>query len=150
MMIEIRPIAPSDIDDFVGLTELHARELAPHLDYKPREVIRSFSRAIETNRPAVFVAVQDDKLIGYIAAELCGYWWTTGAFAVLSVIYVRPDARGTRAAAKLIEQFLAWGDQLQVSEYFVYQSTGHRPDRFARLFEKFGFEITGSALRRIA
>lgn len=140
---------PEDEDDVIDLARRQVAETLPHHVFDEAVARQTFQNAIRTANPTVFVVEENRRPIAFLMALINGYAFTTGFFTSQEVIYVRPDRRGTRAAALLVEIFNDWSEQLGAKEVFAGVANGRKPEKATRFFQHFGFEPVGAYLRRI-
>lgn len=148
-MIFARLILESDKAAFLDLAQMQVEETVPGKVFDPERAGRAFDSAIAKAHPTIFVAEQRREVIGYLAAELCEYSFASGIYVEQRVLYVRPDKRGSRAAASLVQEFIRWGEIVGADEWIFGVSNGIDTDRTARFFEKFGAERVGYHLRKV-
>lgn len=140
---------PEDREQSLELARMQVEETLPHLDFRPDIAARTFDAAVATGNPTIFVADEDGELIGYLVGLIEGYAFTSGVYCAQEVLYVRPDKRGTRAAACLTKEFIKWGDVVGARELSFGISNKFQPERTARFFEHFGAERVGIYLRKV-
>lgn len=138
-----------DEDTIVALAEMQVRETLPHLDFDANQVRFTYQNYLHRANPTIFVAEVDREVVGYLVALTHDYAFTSGQFVNQEVLYVRPDKRGTRAAARLLNIFNEWADQVGAKEVFTGIANGFQPERTKRFLEHFGFTVVGFHLRRI-
>lgn len=148
-MIRTRLIMPGDEQAFLDMGHAQVRETVPEKEFDRERATRVFRASIEKAHPTIFVAEQQGALIGYLAAALCEYSFATGIYVEQRVLYVRPDKRGSRAAASLVLEFIRWGDEVGAEEWLFGVSNGREIERTARFFEKFGAKRVGYHLRKV-
>jgi hypothetical protein len=68
---------------------------------------------------------------------------------VQQVLFVRSDMRGTRAAALLMQNLVAWSERLGANEIEGGNNNGFQSERTAKFLGLFGFERVGIAMRRV-
>ena len=139
---------PKDRKAVLGLAKMQVEETLPHLDFHAGIAGATFDESVTMGHPTMFVAEANGKVIGYSMCMLEGYAFTTGTFVVQEVIYVRPDKRGTRAAAALLKQFIQWGHDVGAREWIMGISNAFQPERTARFMEHFGAERVGIYLKK--
>lgn len=144
-----RLFMPEDMDEVLRLAEMQVAENHPHLEFRRDMAQQELTRSLETAHPTIFVAEDAGEVVGYIACSLNEYTFTSGVFVSQEVIYVRPDKRGTRAAVRLIKEFLRWGEVVGAREWTFGVSNGFHPERTAKLFEHFGAERVGVYLKKV-
>lgn len=135
----------------LGLARMQVEETLPHLDFNEDVARETFEQAVKYADPTIFVVEGPGReVIGYLMAFAHGYAFTSGLFVVQEAIYVRPDKRGTRAAAHLVKQFVQWGEHMQAREIIFGISNGFQPERTARFFEAVaGAKVMGHYLKRV-
>ena len=146
----VRLALETDEDVCVELARLQTEETLPHIPFHEPTARRTFARYLATASPTIFVCEDDDRrIVGFLIAYINDYAFSTGHFVNQEVIYVRPEKRGTRAAARLIRAFNEWADRLNPREVFAGVANGIKVERTTRFLEKFGFAPVGASLRRI-
>ena len=133
----------ADRVEFLRLGRSHAAEFVADLGFDDEIAGQTFQAYIDTAEPTIFVVGDSGRLSGYLLAHIHGYSFTSGVFVSQELIYVVPDKRGTRAAARLIRAFIQWGEALNAKQIFFGISNNFQPERTARLFEHFGAQRVG-------
>lgn len=148
-MIRVRLAMEWDRADLLGLFRSHAEEFAAHLGFDEDRANAALDQSLSTGSPVCFVAESDGEVIGYVTGRIVDYPYAAGHFVTHELLYVRPDKRGTRAAAKLIREFIQWGEIVGAREVFCGTSTDYKAERVARLFEHFGLRRVGASLKKV-
>jgi L-amino acid N-acyltransferase YncA len=141
----------ADEEAVVGLARMQVEETLPHLDFSEEATRETFQQAVRHADPTIFVCEGPGReVVGYLMALANGYAFTSGLFVVQEALYVRPDKRGTRAAAHLVKQFVQWGEHMQAREIIFGISNDFQPDRTARFFElTAGAKTVGYYLKKV-
>lgn len=139
----------SDKTRVMELAQMQVEETLPHLDFRLEIAEETFDHYLRLAEPTFFVVEKDRQIVAYSMCLLQGYAFTDGVFVVQEAIYVEPEHRGTRAAALLVKQFIAWGDQLDAKETIAGIANGFQPERTARFFEHFGLKTVGMYLKKV-
>lgn len=147
--MKVRLGLESDEDAVVALAKIDVEETLPHLDFQAPYAHEAYQAYLRTASPTFFVADQDGDVVGFLMCYLHGYAFTSGIFTVQEVLYVRPDKRGTRAAALLMREFVTWSDMLHARENLGGNSNGFNSDRTAKFLSHFGFEQVGYFVKRV-
>lgn len=145
----VRLALETDLPALLELSHMQQVETLPHLDYDPAVATQTFQAYLDTANPTFLVVVEDGIVIGFLMALFHAYAFCRGHFVGQEVIYVRPDKRGTRAAARLVKAYDAWASQTGPREIFAGVANGVTIDRTVRFFEHFGYDLVGATLRRI-
>jgi N-acetylglutamate synthase-like GNAT family acetyltransferase len=144
-MIHCRLFAEGDRERMIELAHQHQRERAPYLTFSRAHMNATLDRALESPNFTVFVAEDDDGVIGYLAAARVYYAACSGFYIEQQLFYVEPRKRGSRAAAKLFIGFVRWAELQQAEEIFanLWERKGG-----ARWLQRFGFESAGQQVMR--
>ena len=142
---------PEDEEAVVDLARIQTAETHPHLRFDEARSRATFRRAIVLADPIIFVVEDDDgAVIGVLQALLCPYAWHAGFFVSQEVLSVRPDRRGTRAAAMLIQIFSEWAASMDAEEVFTGVTNGRKIIKYAKFMDRlFGFKPCGIVMRRL-
>lgn len=144
----VRLAVEQDTSELLQLTEAGVKELMPRHAYSETRFKQTIQSYLDRGNPTLFVVEEDRKVIAFLMASLHTHWFLDGHFASQDVIYVRPDKRGTRAAAMLVKRLTAWSDQLGVTEIIGGTETSFQPERTVRFLKHFGFRELGFCLYR--
>lgn len=139
----------SDLPAVLEMCEAGVAENAPHIPFSRAAAEATFYRYLYAADPTIFVAERDGRVSGVAACSLHKYLFAPDIFVVLDTIYVRPDSRGTRAAACLVEQFLEWGQSLGAREWHAGTSTDRDAEASMRFFARFGAQPAGGSVKWI-
>ena len=74
--------------------------------FNPDRVREVYASYLASAHPTFFLAEHRREVIGFLQAEMGVYDFTDGLFTVQKTLYVRPERRGTRAAAALVEHMI--------------------------------------------
>lgn len=145
-----RLIMPEDADAVLSLAEMQVQETLPHLDFRRDLAAETIEESLRTADPTFFVVEDSREVVGYLMAFMESYAFTTGIFCVQEVLYVRPDKRGTRAAAHLVKEFVRWANIVGAREMIFGISNKFQPERTSRLFQRLtGAEEVGVYLKKV-
>lgn len=133
----------------ISLGRQLSTEQTPHLVYDEVRAYKTIDRHFTDPTITFFVVEDGDEIVGFLMALRIEYVAHAGFFIGQELFYVRPDKRGTRAAASLFTAFNAWADSLNPEEVFAGIATGHRPEVASRWMRRFGFEPVGPTMRRL-
>ncbi|MFY9292827.1 MAG: GNAT family N-acetyltransferase [Methylorubrum rhodinum] len=132
------------VDLCVAAVEESVREIAPE-----RALIEAtYQEYLDTANPTFFVVEDRREIVAFLLCSLSTYRFAPGVYATQEVIYVRPDRRGTRAAALLVQELCAWSDRLGAREITGGNDNGLFSEQTAKLLGRFGFERVGLFMRR--
>lgn len=140
-----------DVDAVVELARMQVNETLPHHApyFDPECVRETFEQYLASANPTIVVVEDQRAVVAFLQIDVYTYSFRRGFFTGQEVIYVRPDKRGTRAAAHLKQFYVDWADRLGAIENFMGVANGRKVEAFARAARKHGFETVGVQLRRI-
>lgn len=142
MGIKVRKGTPADIPELVALGRAMHHESprfshVPYCEAKTANVTRGLMA-----RGTVLVATYKGHIVGMLVGAIVEHFFSSAKYACDFVVYVRPEFRGGHAAVALLKEWdkLACG---QVDESVLGISTEVEPDRTRKLYEHFGYEVSG-------
>lgn len=149
-MVFARLALDSDFDAVAAICQGGLEETAPNLVFDRAVFRRTFDKYLTKANPTFFVADDRRDVTGFLMAVIHSYAFTSGIFCSQEVLCVRPDKRGTRAAARLAKHFDQWSEGLGAKEVHFGIANGFQPDRTARFLELVtGAQRVGHSLKRI-
>jgi GNAT superfamily N-acetyltransferase len=138
----------TDIEAIVELAAGATAESFPHLEFSAERCRGTLQRYLDTANP-VFVVEEGRSIVGFSLAEWGQHGFSTSTLAEQRVIYVKPENRGTRAAAELVSIFSAWAERMGAKEIRLDLANGRRTEQAARYMRRFGFQPIGVSLRKV-
>lgn len=113
------------------------------------EVARAtYAQYLATANPTIFVVESAGQVVGVLMASISEYWFASGHFASQELLFVKPERRGSRAAALLLSHLVAWSKSLEAREITGGADNGLHNDIATRTIERFGFQRVGHFLKR--
>lgn len=144
MTCQVRLIMPQDINEVFSLARLAIEEAFPHLEFDADRAVDLFTRSVVHGDPLGLVAEIDGEIVGMFAARIHAYAFASGLFVQDEIFYVRPDKRGSRAAAKMLREYIRWGEEdVGAKEIFLGTNSQIRSERTSALYEYFGARRIG-------
>jgi GNAT superfamily N-acetyltransferase len=144
----VRLALETEEDVYVELARLAVEESARDVGFNPDKVRQTFHRYLTQAHPTIYLVEQNREPIGFLNATISEYTFADGIYTTQEVMFVRPDKRGTRAAALLVREFNRWSDMLGAVESTGGNDNALFTEQTARLLEKNGFERVGLFMRR--
>jgi L-amino acid N-acyltransferase YncA len=91
----------------------------------------------------VFVSVEDNKIQGSIAGQICQDWWSEDKYIADTWFYVFKEQRKSDVAKKLLQTYIktAKDVKLKIRLGHIFSGDLDRKDKF---FERLGFVKAGS------
>lgn len=145
----VRLANANDFDAIVELARQNCALSTPYLTFSEEKVRETCQRYLETADPTMFVVEVKDEVVGLLVATINGYRHAEGIYCTQEVIFVREDYRGTRAAALLMKELVAWSEMLGALEITGGNDNKFNSERTAKFLAHFGFEQVGFFMRRM-
>jgi GNAT superfamily N-acetyltransferase len=146
--MKVRLALESDEDAVVGMARQNTVQTRPELAFSEARCRKSFQSYLTTASPTIFVADDRGEAVGMLVCDFFEYRAADGLCVAQEVLFVRPDKRGTRAAALLMKELIAWAELLGAQEIVGGNDNAFNSDRTARFLEHFGFKRVGFSMRR--
>ncbi len=80
---------------------------------------------------------------GVLLGRVAEFWYSRATCAADLAFYVRPDRRGSIAAVRLIQAFVAWAREVGAAKVMIAQSSGVRVEETTHLLTGMGFAYRG-------
>ena len=90
-----------------------------------------------------FLAIDNDKIVGFIAALSHEYFFSSRKTASDLGFYVLPEYRGSRAALKLVKSLEEWAKQMGACDLHLGQTTAVEIDKTRQFYERLGYKTVG-------
>lgn len=143
-------LATDDEEDvYVELARAAVKESVRDVAFSEAKVRETFKRYLSTAHPTIFVVEHNRDLVGFLNATISGYDFADGFYTTQEVLFVRPDKRGSRAAALLLQSFAQWSDSIGALESTGGNDNAINAEQTSKLLKRFGFEQVGFFMRRV-
>ena len=139
---------PDDADAIVEMARMNMEATRPTLTFNEDRCRKTIQNYLAFASPTIFVAENKDEVIGLLVCDFYEHRAADGHVAVQEVLYTRPDKRGTRAAALLMKELVAWAETIGANEIIGGNDNEFNSDRTARFLEHFSFKRVGYSMRR--
>lgn len=146
--MKVRLALETDADAIVEMARTNMLQTRPTLTFNEDRCRKTIRNYLDLASPTIFVAESKGEAIGLLVCDFYEHRAADGHFAVQEVLFVRPDKRGTRAAALLMKELVSWAGQLGCNEIVGGNDNEFNSDRTARFLEHFRFKRVGYAMRR--
>jgi len=146
--MEVRLALESDAEDIARMFRAGLAESRKDLKFSPERCQNMMRGYLDRANPTIFVCEDQSGVIGMLVCNFYEHHAAYGIFASQEVLYIRPDKRGTRAAALLMKELIAWAEQIGANEVVGGNDNGFRSEQTARFLGRFGFRRVGYAMRR--
>jgi len=138
----------ADEEAIVAMAPHAIAESFPHLTYSEARWRETFRQYLDTSDIVFFVVEEQREVIGCIVVAWGQSAFSDSLFAEQRIIYVKPDKRGTRAAAELVTAYSQWAERLGITDVDIHLANGRRTEQIVRYMRRLGFESVGAALRK--
>ena len=136
--MHVRLAVKEDMDAILSMAEMQVAETHPHLPFDRSIAEASFHEGISSGDLLTVAVTAGGEVAGFLGGRLHGYSFCAGVFVNLDILYVKPDKRGTRAAAELLLDYLRWGKIVGAREIYLGVDNPVKADQAARLYERLG------------
>ena len=141
----------AEAEDFQAVSDMakqNHEESCPHREWNPERMRQTFfGDYLQNEQCLIFVATKDAEVVGFLLTMACDYRAFSGHFTVQEVLFVRPDRRGTRAAALLMKKLVEWSRDIGALEIIGGNDNEVHSEQTARFLSKFGFKFHGYAMK---
>jgi L-amino acid N-acyltransferase YncA len=144
----VRLALERDFDEIVEMARINMETTRPTLTFNEGRCRKTLANYLAFASPTVWAAEKDGGLYGFLVADFFEHQAADGLYVAQEVLFVRPDRRGTRAAAALMKELITWSRMLGANEIIGGNDNEFQSDRTARFLEHFGFERVGFHMRR--
>lgn len=146
--MKVRLALESDADAIVSMARTNMEQTRPTLTFNEDRCRKTIRNYLDLASPTIFVAESKGEVIGMLVCDFYEHRAADGHAAVQEVLFVRPDKRGTRAAALMMKELVAWAEIVGANEIVGGNDNEFNSDRTARFLGHFGFKRVGHAMRR--
>lgn len=146
--MQVRLALASDADEIVGMARTNMEQTRPTLIFNEDRCRRTIQNYLDHADPTIYVAEDKGAVVGFLVCNFYENRAADGLHATQEVLFVKPDKRGTRAAALLMKELIAWAGMLGATEIIGGNDNEYNSDRTARFLEHFGFKRVGYSMRR--
>lgn len=146
--MKVRLALESDADSIVEMARTNMEQTRPTLQFNEARCRATIQNYLSSASPTIFVADHENQAVGLLVCDFYEHRAADGHFAVQEVLFVRPDRRGTRAAALLMKELVTWAGMIGANEIVGGNDNEFNSDRTARFLEHFGFKRVGHSMRR--
>lgn len=145
----VRLALETDIETIVDLARMNCELSTPYLEFAPERVRETCRLYLAQANPTIWVVEDKREVIALLLATISEYRQAYGLYTTQEVLFVRPDKRGTRAAALLTKELIRWSEHLGAIEITGGNDNKFNSERTARFLGHFGFEQVGFFMRRM-
>lgn len=153
MTIQVREMQYSDVPGvYACLVQLFEESALPGQNINFSKGLSHLYALAETPTPThkVFIALEDDKIIGIMKCFISSYWYSDDVRAVHEILYVIPEKRGGTAAIMLLGAFERWAAASNAI-HCAMSAFLHEPEAlaaFRRLMKNASYECIGALYKR--
>lgn len=148
--MKLRHPNPGDRDEILSLARtMHAESWYSSLDYNEAVVAELFEQTLTADHLlALVLETSSGELGGFFLAAITSHFFGRDTYACDLCAYVAPSHRGGPGFIRMIAAYEAWCRIKRVKEIHIGFSSGIRPEKTLRLYEKLGFQNPVTAYRK--
>jgi GNAT superfamily N-acetyltransferase len=138
--MQVCRLSDTQFDEFFELVKSMVSE-AEFCDASPeRQIIWN---AYKNPNVATFVAVKENKIIGFLAGVKGPYFFSTKMRVSDIGFYVIPEYRGSRAAIRLLAQLENWAKENNIADICIGQTTAVNMEKTQQFYNRLGYKTVG-------
>lgn len=138
--MQITRLSDNQFDEFFELVKSMVAE-AEFKDAAPdRQIIWT---AYKNPKVATFIAVKENKIIGFLAGVIGPYFFSTKMRVCDIGFYVIPEYRGSRAAIRLLAALENWAKENNVADVCIGQTTAVNMEKTQQFYNRLGYSTVG-------
>lgn len=145
--MKIRFASPKDIPVILDMGEIMVAESRFNsfgLNRDKTAVVLA-SMIGQPNHSTILLAERSNgEAVGMLAGYVVDFFFCDALIAQDRFFFVKPEARGSSAAIKLLLAFRRWAEARKVRELNINMSVAVEMQRFNKMMGKLGFHCTGS------
>lgn len=144
----VRLAAAEDFQVVRDMSKMNHEESCPSMEWSERRMHETFfDDFLELKNCMIWVVERAGQVHGFLLAMVCEYRAFRGLFTCQEVLFVKPDKRGTRAAALLMKKLIEWSESIGAREVLGGNDNDVHSEQTARFLSRFGFRQFGYAMR---
>ncbi len=148
MAITVAPLQKCHTQALAGLcVRMHMESKYKDMPYDATVVAELIEEWLVGDTHRCFIALQDDKPIGFIAVYLTYYYFNNLPFVTDLAFYVDRAYRHTTAAIRLLTAAKVWAKSQDAAAIHLGITASHDPESTGRLYEKAGYAPWGVMYR---
>lgn len=148
MAWQVRLATAEDYEAVRDMSRLNWQESSPEKEWSDdRMKTTFFEDYLKNSECFIFVVEKDGDVCGFLLTGLYSFRAFSGLFTVQEVIFIRPDKRGTRAAALLMKKLVDWSKDVGALEILGGNDNAVGSEKTARFLARFGFQHYGYAMK---
>lgn len=148
MAWQVRLAKAEDYPAVAAMAQMNHKESCPHHEWSDDRMRETFFDDYDRDsRCLIFVVEKDGEVLGFLLTGMYRYRAFRGLFTVQEVLFVRPDKRGTRAAALLMKKLIEWSKSVGAREVVGGNDNDVLSEHTARFLSRFGFRSYGYSMK---
>ena len=144
----IREFKRKDLDQVIEMGRASHKESAYKLPYDPSRVKNLYLNSINNPIYKVFLAVENDKVIGGTAVVVGQYNYSYQHFVTDIVTYVYPEYRGGSAGIKLYKAVYQWAKEIKATEVHLDYQFSDDSEKIERFYKRLGYVPLGKRFKK--
>lgn len=144
----VRLARAEDYEAVRDMAKMNHEESCPQHEWSERRMAETFhDDYVAAGNCMIWLVERAGQPAGFLLAQACEYRAFHGHFTVQEVLFVKPDKRGTRAAALLMKKLIEWSREIGAAEVLGGNDNDYRSEQTSRFLSRFGFRRFGYAMR---
>ncbi|HWK72181.1 MAG TPA: GNAT family N-acetyltransferase [Burkholderiaceae bacterium] len=141
----IRKATLEDVEPMVDLGRVMHQESPrfSQLSFDVPKVRGTIASMVDDERYFLVVDERAGELVAGFAGFVMPHWFSADLVAQDMALFVRPDKRGSLAAARMVQMFVDWAKWRGAKQIVLGISTGVHVEQTARLYQSIGLHEFG-------
>lgn len=150
MPITIRKATLLDLLAFVPLGESYHGEAQKHGNFPLSldQTLQNAATAIMREESVILLAFSDADPAGFLWGGCYALPWSDKKLAMDTLLYVKPEHRGTRVSFLLMQAWERWAKESGAVEVQISVASGIHEDKTIQFYERLGYKQIGTQYRK--
>lgn len=136
----------------LSLGESYVEEVMDYVNvpYDPEAAVGRMAEALHDERQLFILSITSEGYVAGMLWAICAPLlpWSSCNIALDTIVYVKPEYRGTRHGLDLVRAYESWAIDKGASEIRLSVASGIHEDKTGNFYKKLGYEHLGSQYRR--
>tara|TARA_B100000212_G_scaffold58795_2_gene39553 strand:+ start:10114 stop:10569 length:456 start_codon:yes stop_codon:yes gene_type:complete len=148
--MKIRKMTEEDVPTIISYgQQMHEESYFKHFNFSEKKLWQLWELIKTQPIYCALVAENvDGKLVGFYVGVIHEHWFGTDKISCDLALYVIKEFRGSSAALRLLKAYEQWANMAGAAEIHIGTSTDINTNKNLSLFQKMGYEIGGTFLRK--
>lgn len=150
MKYNVRQATMLDLLHIAQLAIAYSEEAQGHdnFDFDLTYALENAAQTLLSDDACFILVHKGNELVGFIWGYAKSLPWSRKKLALDVILYVKPEARCTKAAYLLMKEWEAWAKRKGSAEVQISIASGIHEERSISFFKKLGYSYIGQQFRK--